>query len=400
MKKLKRQRTLCGGSISRISTAFGFTIYNAFIFFSPSSALGTLRTTLETPVTVGTVPLYTSNSAGESDTFTLIYSVRVPENQPGGVYRARLIFTAEPVIAQAGVGTETVTMDVRVDLRGGFEWHIQNLRGGRTLEFNKITKEQQASETALKLSVRSNIGAPFRITQQVTEPLTSQEGEALEEEAIQYAVIKDGQNAGALTPLAVSASPLYSSDATGQGGEFEIRYALTPPSKQKAGRYSGVLTFKVESTSPLVPMEVINVRVSFEIDTIFDLDIQIERDASSLSFGTFRNVNDKQIRKVLISVQTNVGSAYQISQIVSRPLTNPEGSVIPKENFIYYGSDAQTGVLSTLSPTPVREGEAVIFTSDVKGTAGKFVMNYELAIPAAARAGSYQSDIKYSITTL
>ena len=55
---------------------------NAFIFFSPSSALGTLRTTLETPVTVGTVPLYTSNSAGESDTWPLIYSVRVLENQP------------------------------------------------------------------------------------------------------------------------------------------------------------------------------------------------------------------------------------------------------------------------------------------------------------------------------
>src|SRR3989338_7729673 len=51
-----------------LSNQFGNTIpQGALIAFSPSNPLGTLRTQLETPVTMGQVPIYTSNSAGDSD---------------------------------------------------------------------------------------------------------------------------------------------------------------------------------------------------------------------------------------------------------------------------------------------------------------------------------------------
>jgi hypothetical protein len=52
------------------------------------------------------------------------------------------------------------------------------------------------------------------------------------------------------------------------------------------------------------------------------------------------------------------------------------------------------------SPTPVTEGETVIFNSDPKGSPEKFNVNYSLKIPADSKAGAYSSSIQYSATSL
>ena len=75
-------------------------------------------------------------------------------------------------------------------------------------------------------------------------------------------------------------------------------------------------------------------------------------------------------------------------------------SFIPKEHFTFFGSDAQTGLLIVMSPQAVSEGESMVFTSNKLGDPEKFTLNYSLTIPRNARAGNYNSDIKYSITTL
>lgn len=388
-----------------LTNEFGNTIpQGAFIVFSPSNPLGTLRTQLETPITMGQAPIYTSNTAGDTDSFVSVFNVKLPEDQPGGVYHTQITFTAELVNAQSGVSPSIVTMDVRVEITPDFRIAIQNVRGGRYLEFERISKDRPSSAAALKIEIESNIGTKYRIIQQLTEPLVSAEGFSLDESRLLF--VSSGGDHGSLTaagsPQEVPESPalLYTSSETGQGDVIQLQYQLTPGESQKAGVYSGNISFKIESGSPFVPSEVIHIPVKIEIETLFFLDMEMEQSAMALNFGVFKSGEEKQERRVILTVHSNLGQPYQVSQIVPRKLTNEEGTVIPREHFQFFGSEAQTGILVVMSPTPVQEGETVVFTSDNRGTPEKFVLNYSLTIPYGARAGTYNSEVKYSITTL
>ena len=131
----------------------------AFVAFSPSKPLGTLRTQLETPVSMGQTQLYTSNNGGSSDEFVLVYNVRVPENQPGGIYRTQLTFTAEPVNMQSGLSPSTTTLEVRVEINPKFSIEILNQRSARSLDLGKITKDRASAQQSLVIQITSNIGS-------------------------------------------------------------------------------------------------------------------------------------------------------------------------------------------------------------------------------------------------
>lgn len=374
-----------------------------FIVFSPSNPLGTLRTQQETPVTMGQMPVFTSNAAGDSDEFVLVFNVRVPEDQPGGVYRTQITFTAEPVTPQAGITPRVVTMDVRVEIAPDFRITIQNTSGGRELNLGRVTKERPVAIASLKMLIDSNLGSPYKIFQQVSEPLVSQEGVAFDEDLLRFRVT-GGSNGSVSTgavpeKLPSSSSLIYTSSESGGGDTLELQYQSVDNAPQKAGIYAGVLTFRIESSSPFVPSQTLNVPVRIEIEPILDLEVQLDT-AGSFHFGTFRTGDEKQERKAKIVVHSNLGQPYQVTQILSRKLTNDEGAMIPEENFLFYGSEAKTGTLAVMSPSPVKEGDQVVFTSDRLGTPEEFSLNYVLTVPREAHAGSYRAETVFSITTL
>ncbi len=387
-----------------LTNEFGNTIpQDAFIVFSPSSPLGTLRTQQETSIAMGQMPIFTSNAAGDSDEFVLVFNVRVPENQAGGVYHTQITFTAEPVAGQSGISPSVRTLDVRVELTPSFNVTIENVSGGRDLNLGKITQDRPTAEGALKIEIESNIGTTYTLVQQASEPLASQEGELFDEESIRFSAA--GGSNGSLsiggTPANLPSSPtlIYTSSSSGAGDVLQLQYQTVEGIKQKAGLYSGVMTFKIESNSPLVPGQVFNVPVKIEIEPILYLEVKMDQ-GGSFNFGTFRTGEEKQERKATLVVHSNLGEPYQVSQILSRKLTNSEGAAIPKEHFQFFGSDAQTGTLTVMSPAPVEEGSRVVFTSDPKGTPEQFTLNYSLTIPRDTRAGSYNAETVYSITTL
>ncbi|GEM_PF-1152117 len=388
-----------------LTNELGNTIpQGALIAFSPSNPLGILRTQLETPVMMGQQPIYTSNAAGDSDSFVLVYNVRVPENQPGGVYHTNITFTAEPVNMQAGVSPSILTMDIRVEINPTFKIELQNGKGGHELDLGRILKDKPVASDSLKFSIESNIGTTYRIVQQMTEPLISQEGATFDESNFSFTSAGGSKGtlkaAGVSTPVPQSATLFYTSNEAGAGDVIALQYELKPDLAQKAGIYSGKISFKVESNSAFAPFEVINVPVKIEIEPVFYLDYEIDAQATGLEFGTYKTGEEKQERKVLLTVHSNLSQPYQVTQIVPRKLTNPEGMVLPKEHFKYFGSDAKTGILTVMSPMPVEEGERVVFTSDKKGTPEKFSIYYILTVPVNAASGTYNSEIKYSITTL
>ncbi len=384
-----------------LTNEFGNTIPSgSFVVFSPSNPLGTLRTQLETPVSMGQSQIYTSNNAGGADEFLLVFNVRVPENQPGGLYRTQLTYTAEPVNAQSAFSPSTVTLDVRVEINPKFQLNITNEKGIKNIDLGRITKERKVASQNLKVDITSNAGTVYRIFQQLTEPLASADGKILSPEQFTFSPTGNAQgslSSGANTQVPLSQNLLYTSNEWGVSDSINLQYFFTPEASQKSGIYRGVLSFRVESTSPFVPQEVINLPVTVEIESIFSLDVSFDK-GRDLNFGVFKAGEEKQERRVFLSAKSNLGLPYQISQIVPRRMTHVEGQVIPKESFQFSTTAEKT---NTSTPTkPVEDGETVIYISDNAGTPEDLTVNYTLMIPKEAKAGSYTSELKYSITTL
>lgn len=383
-----------------LTNEFGNTIPpGAFFMFSPSNPLGTLRTQLETPVSMGQSQIYTSNSGGSSDEFFLVFNIRLPEDQAGGVYRTQLTYTAEPVNAQAGMSPSTTTLEVRVEINPKFRFEVVSEKGAKSLDLGKISRTRVTAEQVLTLDITSNVGTTYRIFQQLTEPLVSVEGEILDEGALTFSPGGNAQgslSAGANSPIPVSQSLLYTSSEWGASDRLNLGFELVPDKTQKAGLYRGNLSFRVESNSPFVSQEVINLPVTVEIESIFSLDVAFDQ-GRDLNFGLFKTGEEKQERRVILKVRSNLGEPYQISQVVPRKMTHTEGAVVAKENFQFFTSKTD-GSPSALKP--VEEGETVIYSSDKKGTPEELVVNYILTMPRDAKAGAYSSELKYSITTL
>ncbi len=375
---------------------------DAFVMFSPSSPLGTLRTQLETAVPTGQMALYTSNGAGESDSFIMVYSVRVPENQKGGVYRTQMTFTLERL--SAGGAPIMITIDVRLEVRPVFHIDLRSTTGGRRLDFGGITKDQPTATQTMNVEIQSNLGSVYRLEQQLQDPLYSQEGTMLPKEALTFMTQGNarGSLAAAGSPEILSNVPqvIYTSSERGESDIFQIQYLATPLTTQRAGLYTGSLHFRVDSLAPQVTNEIIQVPVRMEIEPILHLDVQTEEGFSTIAFGQFRARDIQKEKKVVLTVKSNMGQPYQVSQIVSRKLTNQQGQELEDKHFSYFVEPVETGSTNVMVPTPIAVGESVIYTSDTQGTPQKFVLDYKLTIPKDARAGSYTSEIRYSITTL
>jgi len=372
-----------------------------FVMFSPSNPLGTLRPQLETAVGMGQNQIYTSNNAGDSDQFVLVYNVRVPENQPGGIYRTQITFTAEPVNMQAGISPSTTTLEVRVEINPKFSIDILNERSTRSLDLGRITKDRAVAGQSLVFQITSNVGSPYRIFQQLTEPLVSAEGGTLDDAAFSFSPSGNAEgsfSSGARSPVPVSQNLLYTSGEWGGSDRFQLEYVLAPDLSEKAGSYRGSMSFRVESNSPFVSQEVINVPVVVEIEPIFSLDVAFTQ-GRSLNFGMFKTGDEKQDRQARLKVNSNLGQPYQITQIVPRKMMTDEGTPLADGNFQFFTQNVSSGTASA-SPHPVEAGESVIYTSDSKGTPEEFLVNYSLSVPRDSRAGSYTSEVKYSITTL
>ncbi len=383
----------------------------AFIVFSPSSPLGNLRVEQETAIYMGQTNLYTSNGSGESDSFLLVFNVRVPENLPGGVYQTRLTYMLEPTNAGTALSTRVVHLDVRVELRSTFKIDIRRSGGGTGLDLSRIDRNRPVAKGALSVRIDANLGSRYRITQELAEPLTSQTGFVISPNVFIFEGVGASRGelavSGQARTVSESQEVVYTNQE-GSGDAFELRYSVLPESAAtsagesakplRAGIYTGTLLFRVESSSSLAPTETFRVPVRLEIEPVLYLEVKADG-GTGLSFGRFRP-DDLRERTVTLDARSNLGVPYQVSQILSRRLVNEKGQPLPEEIFTYFADEPQGGKVGSTTPTPVREGEDVVYTSDAKGTTESVKLHYSLIIPKDTSAGSYNSDIKYSITTL
>jgi len=105
---------------------------------------------------------------------------------------------------------------------------------------------------------------------------------------------------------------------------------------------------------------------------------------------------------VLIEVKSNLGRPYQVTQNVLSELVNSQGDKIPAQYFSLrtIAQNNTQGKLKIPDRIPVEKGSALLFISDLKGSADQFKIIYELISPADLKAGNYSSRITYTLTEI
>jgi hypothetical protein len=357
---------------------------------------GTLNAVHEFPVTTDRAVLYTSDQAGASASFTVVYVLKNSDNLLPGSYQGALVFTVESLAA--GQSSTASILTITADIESPAKLvNITTTSGTKSILLNSAKAETSSFDLVVEIS--EPLKEPYEISQFIPSLPESQEGKQLPAESV--LVNAHGQKSGSGTagtmPLINGEQTLYVSSAGGEADHFAITYSLTGLEKQTAGNYKTAAQYFLKTKNGKKLLGTFPLTVS--VGRVFDLIVT----AGPESGIQFKNVQlDKrpQHSEILVEVKSNIGRQYQVSQQLPAQLTNPGGTGIPPQYFTLRLAGETKGMLRYTQPTEVKTGEMVLFLSDKEGSPDQFKIIYEFAADANIAAGNYMGTIMYTISEL
>ncbi|MFC1704398.1 hypothetical protein ACFL1E_06435 [Candidatus Omnitrophota bacterium] len=362
-----------------------------------SNAVGTLGYDVESSVFLGPMTLFTSDAAGRSDSFVVVYNIDVPADQEPGLYRGRLIYSLEP-IGSSSQSPITKSLNISVEVGASASFDVAATTGSNVVTLKSSNGEQtRIAELSVKLT--GFLGSRYRIIQRSSRELISETGKPLTDSAVALRV-RGGEHGqlgiSELDALPASDVVLYTSDMQGSPDEIILTFALEDPN-QEAGLYRGALIYTIESDTPLRQSEMVQTMpIEVDITPLFNLVVTTDK-SGRIAFTDLKPEKPPQRSVSYIEVQTNSDKQYQVVQKVTGLLTNTEGHTIPQGFFkLKTISDADAEGGGYAREVPVEEGQMVLFTSP-DGKPSQFKVIYTLTIPRDLKAGNYGTGITYSL---
>jgi len=385
-----------------LTNAQGYSLSqnNFFVYgIRGTNRYGTLAVEQEVPVFLGRTVIYTSNSTGLSDSFNLVYELKGPFDIPSGSYRGRIGFTLEPIDSVQDQVTVILNIFAEIEVESSIQ--IKTITGARVIALDSAREEENASDVLFE--IRGGLGRQFRILQQLSEPLRSQEGEELSLEAVDFKIseAKKGSGPIQLTSLSQRQEAIYTSGSRGEPDSFVITYSLGDLSKCKAGRYRSNIKYFLEEIAPSQIKPIDTYDLEIDIERIFDLAIETELGGGLIRFRDLKPRQPPKTYEVVIKINTNIGKQYQVTQNTISDLVSKEGQIIPSKNFTLKTESIDTkGVLKFPKKTEAKKGDLVLFVSDKDGSPDSFRVIYELTCPDDAKAGDYSTSVAYSLSEI
>ncbi len=362
-----------------------------------SNKYGTLSVQTDTPVFSNRYVLYTSNQNGLSDSFILVYSLLVPADQEPGYYRGRLQFLLEPI--SSGQESKIVVINIAAQIEASSRFEVVTSSKDGVIRLDASNPDKRSSDVGI--TITGGLGKPFRITQLISAPLVSSEGDEFDMEPVSFIgrEAKEGEVISQAQPLSLKPTLVYSSGARGQADSFVLTYTLGDLSGQKAGTYLGNIKYQVEGEGAASGVLIQNLRLEIDNPRIFDISITPEL-GGRIEFRDLKPMQPPKTYEVAIKVNSNTGRRYQVSQIVTSGLMNKEGSEISQDNFTCVTEPlaGTKGSVKVPQKTGVRKQvDTTLFVSDKQGSSDEFKAVYELTPPPDVRAGDYSTTLVYSL---
>jgi hypothetical protein len=365
-----------------------------------SAKYGTLSVDQETPVNFSRSIIYTSNSQGLSDGFTLVYSLKGPFQVPSGSYRGRIGFSLEAI--DSNQSPATVFMNIFCEVESAEYIQIKTIDGSKTLRLNSQNPDSRSC--LVSFNILSGLGGQYRIIQSINEPLRSNEGFALPEGAVVFQMeqISKGSGPHQETPVSARSQTLYSSDGKGSPDNFIENLRLADLSGVKAGTYKTNVAYLIEESNGQTTKRLDNYLLEVEVANEFDLELKTESGAGVILFKDLGPNKPARTFEIEVTVKTNLGKQYLVTQKVTSDLTNKAGKSIPSKYFTIRTETLNNtkGILKFPQNAEVKPGDTVLFVSDKKGSADTFKTVYELSAPEGVVAGDYSASVVYSLSEL
>jgi hypothetical protein len=384
-----------------------------------SNSKGTLEWIEETPVMSADTVLYTSNTAGDGDTFKIVYTLEPSTNQVAGSYYGRLMFLLVPIDSTQDQVLETVNMYVDLTNEGAVE--ISTQTGSKLIRISSSDLEEGArtADKAVGISVRGNLGTRYSIYQQLDGSLIkASSSELLDLTKVTYkAIDKNSGNIvkqGNLSDLK-SKSIVYTSDDLGSARDIEIEYLPTKDfPEQKADVYRGIINYYLEMEKTSVALEsgfVDSVNIECDVEPEFNIVATsiaadgsvIEKGLSFLQFGELGYKEGTKESRVNVKIESNLGKPYAVTQKLSGPLQNEQGDKIPQDFFTFKLEKKENtlGALKFEEDTiAIPSSDVTLFVSNGNGDNDEFDVIYKLKVTGDTRAGNYNTGISYSLSEL
>ncbi|MBP7216826.1 MAG: hypothetical protein KBA46_06045 [Candidatus Omnitrophica bacterium] len=357
---------------------------------------GTVHLSQERPVSTSRALIYTSNTAGLSDSLILSYGIRLSPQVSPGRYTGRIAYTLVPVRGTQAPRPEILNISVQIESKTIVS--ITTVKGSRSISLS--TAKEQPLPEQVSIEIKNNIGRQYKIYQLLGSTFVSAKGQPLPVGAIRYAVSggDKGSRNTAEQVLSQNKQLLYSSSQKGEQDSFVVNYLIGDVKDAKAGTYRGTLQYLLEIAAgetkiiDTFTIELIN-------EEVFSLSVDLDR-GGRIAFDNLKPLDKPKQSEVLVEVTSNLGEPYQVIQTVYSELVNKAGEKIPGKYFTVRTEAVDDEPLAGLKFTQaseVKSKDTVLYVSDKKGSSATFKVVYELSVPDTVKADDYGSNIVFSL---
>ena len=228
-----------------IQSQEGKFIDNGNFLFSVPDAQKGVTINQPTPVTSNIQTIYSSRPDGSADkAFTIAYSLFDPLSLVAGNYRSRIQYLLESAGKQINLGA----LDLEIRQERTFEISISPQDQRYNIDFANLKPSDGPRLSEVLIEVKSNLGRPYQVTQNVLSELVSGDGEKIPSKYFSLQTLSVNDTKGNLKisnkiPVEKGNVLLFVSDTNGSADKFKVIYELICPPDLKAGNYSSRITY-------------------------------------------------------------------------------------------------------------------------------------------------------------
>lgn len=218
---------------------------NSNLLFSVPDAQKGVAINQPTPVSNNIQTIYSSRPDGSADkAFVIAYSLADPLSLVAGNYRSRIQYLLESAGKQINLGA----LDLEIRQERTFEISISPQDQRYSIDFANLKPSDGPRLNEVLIEVKSNLGRPYQVMQNVLSELVSGDGEKIPSKYFSLQTLSVNDTKGNLKiankiPVEKGNVLLFVSDTNGSADKFKVIYELICPADLRAGNYSSRITY-------------------------------------------------------------------------------------------------------------------------------------------------------------
>ena len=357
-----------------------------------SNTSGTLYLTVYEPLKEHDQLIYTSDSAGNSDSFRMLYSIQNLNNSNAGIFNAQILY----IVRSVGNNQRRDTvLNVYMEVAEQFDVSARASDGKNLI---KLNSEHSEDDEFVKIIYEGFSGDSLKINQEVITVPMNVEGKEFNLDALEFYVIskKGGQSYyHSLTKVKRVVTDIYKSDSSNDEVTVYFKLKESELSKQASGHYHGKLRYSIGEVGK--NLKIIDIDLDIDIASIFKLEV--EYPPEGMAFSKILPDMPPQEKAVIVHIKTNLERPYVVTQNIRMALQNEKGEAIEKDYFLIKQEKiGETGgTVTYVDYTPVSVNDSTLYVSDKQGSPAEFSVKYQLKPYQTMKAGDYQTVIIYSL---